>query len=120
MLQVINLSTMARAVVADLLAIGHSNAKIVTSSYVPTSSEVLIAMRVGLVPNSSKYDFHFMKYNQSNGYWYHKPGSTAVLKYKGDPKSSVWIYEDYIDGSWRVISSFTYNSAIKYIVYSIN
>lgn len=112
----IALDTIEVAVIADLKKLGYTNVKEVTSSYTPKSTETLIAFRVGYHSNLNKYDYHFMRYNQ-NGYWYHKPGSSAVLKYKYNAKTTTWSSEYYENGNWT-IPSFTYNSDIRYIVYT--
>ncbi len=110
---------MMNAVIQDLKTLGYKNVRSVSSSYSPSSSEILIAMRVGYNSSGSNYDFHFMRYNQSNGYWYHKPGSTAVLKYMGNPKTTTWKDEFYNNGKWYINNNITYNSTIKYVVYSL-
>jgi hypothetical protein len=35
-------------------------------------------------------DFHFMRKNFDDGYWYHKPGPTAILKYRHHPADKIW------------------------------
>lgn len=61
-------------------------------------------------------DFHFAKL--VNGEWYHKPGTTAVLKFKASPSNSIsWIVEGYADGIWGYNINATYDSDIIYILY---
>lgn len=113
-----NMSTLQSVVINDLKKLGYTNVKSVTSSYSPTSTEILIAMRVGYNYGNNTYDYHFMRYNQTTGYWYHKPGDSAILKYKYNAKTTVWYYEEYDDGEWILNSNLTYNSEIKYVVFS--
>ncbi|MGN1344566.1 MAG: hypothetical protein ACI4U3_08295 [Traorella sp.] len=56
-----------------------------------------------------------MKYDRNYGYWFHKPGLTAILIYKNNARSGVWPAEAYDDG-W-VSSWFDYNGTVSYIVY---
>jgi hypothetical protein len=62
-------------------------------------------------------DFHFMKYNRDDGYWYHKPSNTAPLKYKHHPSYAAWTGERSFKGT-EDEGQVIYNSNIWYIVYS--
>lgn len=69
--------TIAQIVKADLNALGYYD--VLVSSVKPEvdSNAKLICVRKGTI------DYHFMKYD--SGVWYHKPGNTAILKYKYQP-----------------------------------
>lgn len=48
--------------------------------------ETLIAIRK--TKNTGLFavnDYHFMKYHPDGGFWTHKPGQTAILKYNHQP-----------------------------------
>ena len=60
----------------------------------------------------------FMKYNNEDEYWYHKPGRTAPLRYKYHPSAKVWTNEHSYGGS-ELLGDTIYDSDIYYIVYSV-
>ena len=63
-------------------------------------------------------DFHFMKYNRSLGAWLHKPGESAILKYKYTPSPSrVWTNERYMENG-PLASFVTYDSDIWYFAFA--
>lgn len=63
-------------------------------------------------------DFHFMKYNRSLGAWLHKPGHSAILKYKYTPSTSRdWTNERYMQNG-AVAGFVTYDSIIYYYAFS--
>lgn len=103
-----SISTIAQIVKADLNGLGYYD--IIVSAFKPEidSKAKLICVRKG------SYDYHFMKYD--SGDWYHKPGRSAILKYKYEPDHAVWTNESYHNGI--VYSpSITYDSEIYYIRY---
>ena len=60
-------------------------------------------------------DFHYMRLK--NGSWYHKPGGTQPLKYKGVPSTDrVWTNE-YKDDKGMHLPNTYYDSEIVYILY---
>ena len=76
-------SEQAEAVVSDFEVLGYTNVSAFHfSGSLPTlgTDEELIAVRTSEYPSS--YDYHFMRYNKADGYWYHKPAGGDVLKYK--------------------------------------
>lgn len=111
----IPISSLASIIKADLEAIGLTNVTI--SDSIPTSlnsNQKLICVRTGAV------DYHFMRFDPVTDAWYHKPGNTAVLKYKYVPSNSMnWITEGSFRGE-EFYDGFAYNSSIKYIVYDID
>lgn len=113
-----NISLICNAVVNDLVNLGYTNAREVSSSYIPTGNETKIAFRVGyFVSNNAFADYHFMRWN-ANGYWLHKPGTTAILKYKYLSVSNTWYPEAYVVGTgWLQDTTFTYKGTVKYVVY---
>lgn len=58
---------------------------------------------------SGVQDFHFMKYT---GRWYHKPGTSAPLRYKHEPYSKSWtdegFYENGIQPAYRYYTGTIY------------
>ena len=103
-----SISTIAQIVKADLNTLGYYD--VLVSSVKPEvdSNANLICVR------KCTYDYHFMKYD--GGDWYHKPGRTAILKYKYEPDHSVWTNEGYHNGV-TYAPTITYNSDIYYIRY---
>lgn len=105
---------LALVVKDDLESLGRAN---VTLSYSmpanPTSFDNLIAIR------RAWWDYHFMRFNQSDSFWYHKPGPTSILKYLRSQSNSVpWVYEGvYGNGTEFHSSYYTYDSDIVYITY---
>ncbi len=98
----------------DLVSLGYD---VCVSNTEPTeiaSNQSLICVRRG--PS----DYHFMRKNLSDGYWYHKPGRTAPLKYKYSPEQFVWggEYGEYskycVEGQ---NSTYSYDSDIYYITF---
>ena len=81
-----NIDLFRCTVIKDLLAIGYTN---IEASYnvMPTIGEnqELICLRMGYFLNSDGSlgvpDYHFMKYDYNTQAWYHKPGTSAILKY---------------------------------------
>jgi hypothetical protein len=81
----ISVYNLALVVKDDLEYLGYHGVSV--SSTEPTNlnpSQSLICIRRGPT------DYHFMKKNFGDGYWYHKPGSTAPLKYKHHPAYKNW------------------------------
>ncbi len=101
---------MSLVVKSDLEELDYCN--VTVSNFMPSIQEgqKLICIRRG------NFDYHFMKYNA--GYWYHKPGFTAVLKYNYQPTTNrVWITE-YVDSNGVAnLANGTYDSDIYYITY---
>lgn len=110
------INQLAEIIRADLVAMGYSNVSL--SSALPTinSSQELVCVRM-------KYDvdYHFMKYDIDTNDWYHKPGTTAVLKYNYVPTNGRLWYTEYCDSLGVAHpSSSDYDSAIAFITYSKN
>lgn len=118
---------------SDLETLGCTDVAITTYMPTVTGNEHLICVRKTTAVNGS--DYHFMKYNPDDGYWYHKPGNTSVLKYTGQMSVNyAWIGE-YVDAYGYASLSYydeedpendennpekvvTYNSAILFIKYT--
>ncbi|MBE7088973.1 MAG: leucine-rich repeat domain-containing protein, partial [Clostridiales bacterium] len=75
------------------------------------SNESLICVRRGYS------DYHFMRKNFIDGFWYHKPGSTAPLKYLHHPADKDWVCEVSKYGN-EGYGGIIYDSEIYYITYS--
>ena len=104
------------AVIGDLNALGYTNAHVVSASYTPAAGETKIGFRLGFDPAGKYIDYHFMVWNTS-GYWLHKPGTTAILKYKYTSLSNSWVPEAYWNGGWYMDTSFTYNGTMMYVAF---
>jgi len=72
-------------------------------------------------------DYHYMKYNAGDGFWYHKPGDSAPLRYLYEPADEAcWddIRNEYVwtnEGNYFGIeeeSYITYFGDIYYITYT--
>jgi len=62
-------------------------------------------------------DYHVMKRTQ-DGTWIHKPGTSAILEYRGEMSYDVsWISEGYGKYGWEK-GIREYTGEIAYIVYS--
>ena len=96
--------------------LGYNCVKIQTNY--PTSTNgwaKVIAVRKDTTGDYFGYnDYHFAKLSSSS--WYHKPSTTAILKFNSAPSNSVvWTNERY-DGDYHN-SSVTYDSALRYLLY---
>lgn len=109
--------------VADLVkddlhgSLGYKCVKVQTSRPSSTSGwSNVIAVRKDTTGDYFGFnDYHFAKLSSSS--WLHKPGRTAVLKFKSAPTNSVsWSNECY-DGTNYIAPSIWYESDIMYILY---
>lgn len=111
---------LANVVKADLIKMGYANISLSTTIPDITNNQELICIRM------SKYDYHFMKYDLSTNSWYHKPGSTAVLKYNSTPNNSEKWYGEYSaygkEGKIKIniFTQLYYDSDIYFIKYDKN
>ena len=112
-----NAAYLVDAVLDDLYALGYTHAHEVNASYVPSSGETVIAFRMGYTYGGYAYDYHFMKW--SGSFWLHKPGNTAILRFKSTSLSSTWYPEAYFvnAGVWMHDNTFRYNGIVKYVAY---
>lgn len=100
----------ANVVSEDLKVLGYKDITVSSTLPIVNSTTNLICVHVGSA------DYHFMRYD--SGSWYHKPGFTAILKYKYQPSYKIWTNE-YVDSQGTSHeSSFTYDSEIYYISYN--
>lgn len=113
-----NIDDLARIVKDDLTAMGYTG--IITSYDIPTidANKNLICVRM----NENGVDYHFMRYDTSTDYWYHKPGATAVLKYNYIPTNDrIWGSENSYNGVESAGSpNYYYDSDIVFITYNKN
>lgn len=105
----------------DLIAIGYDGSSISVSTDIPSinNNQQLICVRTSS-PSATDWDYHFMRYDSETDAWYHKPGPTAILKYKYVPTyNRPWKAEHY-DENGAHSSSITYTSTIYFIKYDKN
>jgi len=108
-----NIAGLAYAVKYDLEGLGFEEIYVGNSKPAIRSYEKLICVRRGTD------DYHFMRYDASENVWYHKPSTTAVLKYKYEPSFSREWTNEYIDRNGVAHEGgHTYDSQIYYIAYS--
>lgn len=115
-------SDIASLVKDDLVAIGYNESSILISTTIPTvnNNQQLICVRTILTDSVFSWDYHFMRYDLKTNAWYHKPGKTAVLKYKYTPTNDrPWRVESF-DGRGVMSSNAAYNSDIYFIRYEKN
>lgn len=109
----------ANAVKDDLVAIGHEESSISISTSIPTvnSNQQLICIRTSSA-NANDWDYHFMRFDSKTDAWYHKPGDSAILKYKYTPSNTRnWIAEGSKCGAEQLNNRITYTSTIYFIRY---
>ncbi len=107
----LNVDSTAQIVKSDLESIGFTNVVLSSSKFNLSSSEEMICLRKD---NNVPYDYHFMRYK--DGSWYHKPGGSAILKYKYDVSNSVpWTCELSLQNSIIKYTNTIYDSNIIYI-----
>ncbi len=105
----------------DLIAIGYDGSSISVSTDIPSinNNQQLICVRTSS-PSATDWDYHFMRYDLATNAWYHKPGNTAILKYKYTPSNTRdWIQEGSKNGI-ESCNSITYTSTIYFIKYNKN
>ncbi len=111
----------ANAVKDDLVAIGHEESSISISTAIPTvnSNQQLICIRT-TSSNAFIWDYHFMRFDSDTNAWYHKPGPTAILKYKYTPTNDRHWKAEAFDENGVQSSNLTYTSTIYFIKYNKN
>ena len=110
------INQLAEIIRADLIAMGYSDISLSSTMPSINSSKELICVRM-------KYDadYHFMRYDLETNAWYHKPGTTAVLKYNYVPTNDRLWYNEYCDSTGVAHpATSNYDSAIVFITYSKN
>lgn len=114
-----NIEELVGIVIRDLTQLGYSGiTRYNDFNDIGTinSSQELICMRMDLDVHD---EYHFMRYE--NGNWYHKPSSSAVLKYTGVMSNDVpWKNEQSLADGEVLYENYVYNSDIVYIVYNKN
>ena len=101
---------LANIIRADLVAMGYSNVSLSDTIPAINSSQELICVRM-------KYeaDYHFMRYDNDTNAWYHKPGTTAVLKYNYVPSNERLWYTEYCDDDGVVHPSTSDYDSFYYV-----
>lgn len=85
----------------------------------PGAGVNLICVRNGhYIGSSVETDYHFMKYD--NGNWYHKPGGTAILKYKYSPNYQVPWHQEYVLFGVSNHADFVYEGDIYFFYFQEN
>ena len=132
-----NIDLFRCTVIKDLNAMGYTNIE-VSYNVMPTISEnkELICLRMGykyIIQENEKIflgnDYHFMRYDYYTQAWYHKPGTSAILKYVNEdgilqdgslatnvPWSGEGVYEDG-NARDREGNLIEYTGDIVYITY---
>lgn len=85
-------------------------------SYINDATHIIAIRKQENNKVSKDNDYHVAKLLKSG--WYHKPGGSAILKFRNPPSNSViWTDENYYDGYYHSPKT-TYTSKIMYIIYS--
>ena len=106
----LNLDNIIDKVRDDLKVLNFTNITVSRECPAFNTFQNLICVRNG------GYDYHFMRYN--DGYWYHKPGETAILKYKYQPSEDrKWSNENVDEHGTTHFPLLYYDSEIYYIGY---
>jgi hypothetical protein len=125
-------SAMALSVQADLLYFGHGDAYVTNIAPNPATlapHQKMVCIREGIFgdPADPIYwtDYHLMKYNADDGYWYHKPGRTIPLRYLYHPSYGEWnsarseyVWRVELSGGGESLENGYYFGDIYYIVYN--
>lgn len=95
----------------DLAALGHERIyrKSTLEATNLCTNEKIICVRRGT------YDYHFMKFD--DGGWYHKPGNSAILKYKYSPSVMRTWSNEALMASGATAPTLYYDSSIVFISY---
>ena len=111
----------ANTVKDDLVAIGHEESSISISTSIPTvnGNQQLICIRTASA-TALDWDYHFMRYDSETNAWYHKPGPSAILKYKYTPTNDRSWKAEYYDENGAHSNNVTYTSTIYFIKYDKN
>lgn len=109
--------SLSQLIKQDLQTLGCKNVSVANSCPdMYTANKKLICVRKGYDSTLDKYDYHIMKCY--NGVWYHKPGQTAILKYKYQPSVNVnWINEFVNSYGSANYTNMVYSGDIYYISY---
>ncbi len=112
-----SLNSYVTATINDLHELGYKYVYEIQRSQINSYSGTVIALR--LDTQGDQKDYHWMKYTKSANAWLHKPGETAILRFKTQENVSSWKGESYNGetGKWSINNSLTYTGEIKYIVY---
>ena len=123
---------LAYLVKADLKALGYNVVHVSNDPLIIETLQAhqkLICIRRGAKDNFNPDfygDFHFMKYNSDDGYWYHKPGPSVPLRYlhqahyggiwNNQTQEYEWNDECCLEGG-EYKGTIIYSGDIWYIVY---
>ena len=108
---------LAVIVEADLIYLGY---EVGVYDEMPTyveEGQTLICVRVSTEENlNGKTDYHFMRKNNIDGLWYHKPSTSAPLQYKYEPEYKDWTNETSKYGRERA-GDIVYDSDVWYFTF---
>ena len=129
--QYADLEDLVNLVCEDLEILGYCNIQsmrydeVVMSDLISslTVFDHLICVRINdWTANNDNRDFHFMKYDVETDAWYHKPGNSAILKYRYYPTEEMPWYPEQSFNMAELMGEdiYIYNSDIYLIKYSEN
>lgn len=107
----------------DLYARGETCVRVQTTTPQYDSNKLIIATKK-TEENTLPADYHFAKLTIDG--WLHKPGNTAILKFKNAPSSTAWVCEgvSYLitnNQIYRIYNNdedISYNTPVRYIIVS--
>ena len=97
----------------DLENIGMTN--VIIQDSIPEliyDNQELICLRV------KDEDYHFMRYDKKTNAWYHKPGNSAILRYKYIPSNGLHWKSELFSFNKAIFGVKSYNSNIKFMIYT--
>ena len=116
LLKIVSVPAIANLVKADLEALGYDDVQVWSAEDEPPICSICVRIALRIRAN---VDYHFMRLDKGDDYWYHKPSHTALLKYNNDPLTGIWTNEGYIVDEY-IPPSIEYNSAIYLIGYDFH
>ena len=115
----VTINQLAKLVKDDLEVMGYWGVELLDEIPNIDSTQELICIRK--TTGSSEVDFHFMRYDLKTDAWYHKPGSSAILKYDFVPSNDrTWHHEGFYSNGVSKLENIIYDSPIIFIKYTKN
>ncbi len=114
-----NVHELSGLISSDLHALGFTDISISYSIPTVNSSQELICVRMN-DPDDGNYTYHFMRYDLETDAWYHKPGTSAVLKFNTVPSSDTVWYEEVCNFGGEALTNVVYEGPIVYFRYTKN
>ena len=116
LLKIVSLTTIANYVKEDLEALGYNDVQTWSAEYDSSVCDICDKIALRIRPN---VDYHFMRLDNGDSDWYHKPSDTALLKYLGNPITGIWTNEGYYAGTY-LPPSIEYTSSTHFIGYNFH